>query len=113
MIFTQLDGQPLRPKLDHDNWHALLASAGLPKMRRYVSRHTAASMMIANDVDVATVAATLGHANPAFTMSVYTHAIDERREELAVKLDRLAAPYFAPYVAGGDRSPAVSDSTNP
>lgn len=112
MIFTQVDGQPLRPKLDHDNWHALLAAAGLPKMRRYVSRHTAASMMIANDVDVATVSATLGHANPAFTMSVYTHAIDERREELAVKLDRLAAPYFAPYVAGEERSGADKESTN-
>jgi hypothetical protein len=44
-------------------------------------------MMITNNVDVATVFETLGHASPAFTLSRYVHAVDERKLHMAKRLD--------------------------
>ena len=87
LIFTQQNGAPTPPRLDATNWYRLLEAAGLPRTRRYTARHTAASMMITNNVDVATVSETLGHASPAFTLSRYVHAVDERKLHMAKRLD--------------------------
>ncbi|WP_347134772.1 tyrosine-type recombinase/integrase, partial [Staphylococcus aureus] len=96
-VFTQRNGQPLRPGLDVTEWQRLLDRAGLPRQRRYVARHTAASVMVANGTDIATIAEVFGHASPSFTLNTYTHALAERKKELAKKMNRLAAPYAAPY----------------
>lgn len=88
-VFTQLNGQPLRPGLDTTIWKKLLNDAGLPPTRRYTARHTAISALVANPAaDIATVSEVAGHANPAFTLAVYTHAIDERKTALAASLER-------------------------
>ena len=87
LAFTQQNGQPVRPRLDSTNWKRLLERAGVQHMRRYTARHTAASGMIADGVDPATLAKTLGHANPAFTMATYVHAIAERIMANADRLD--------------------------
>lgn len=86
-VFTQRNGQPIRPRLDTTNWKRLLGRAGVPHTRRYTARHTAASDMLADGVDLATVADTMGHASPAFTLSRYVHAIDERVTANADRLD--------------------------
>ncbi len=82
-LFTHANGAPIRPRYDSTLWARLLECAGLPHTRRYTARHTAASVLIANGVDVAAVADMLGHSTPAFTMSTYVHAIDERKKQLA------------------------------
>lgn len=76
-------------------WHRLLDRAGLPRQRRYVARHTAASIMVANGTDIATIAELFGHASPSF-YSEYLYTRPGRAEmELAKKMNRLAAPYEA------------------
>ena len=53
----------------------LAATVGL-NVHPHLLRHSAASLMIAEGMDVASVAGTLGHASPAVTMSVYAHALN-------------------------------------
>ncbi len=86
------DGHPVKPRHDDTLWKRLLASAGLPPTRRYAARHTAASILIANGIDVAVVADVLGHADPSFTMRRYVAAVDERKEELANMFESMNAP---------------------
>ena len=45
----------------------------LPYIRLHDLRHTAATLLISQNVDVETVARRLGHANPSITLNVYAH----------------------------------------
>ena len=81
--FTRPDGAVLRPSYDSSMWKKLLERAGLPHTRRYTARHTAASTAIADGSDIASVSEMMGHSNPAVTLSVYTHALDDRKMRLA------------------------------
>lgn len=47
----------------------------LPHIHPHAFRHTAASTMIANGVDLVTTAAELGHANANTTATIYAHQI--------------------------------------
>lgn len=81
--FTRDNGSPYRPSADAKNWKALLEKAGVPHTRRYTARHTAASMALSAGADVVSVADMMGHSSPALTLSVYTHAVEERKRALA------------------------------
>lgn len=90
--FTRADGAVLRPRYDSDQWKLLLERAGLPHTRRYTTRHTAASAAIADGADIPAVSEMMGHSNPNVTLSIYTHAIEERKVALA---DQAAARFAA------------------
>lgn len=79
-VFTSArrPGRPVTDDGDSSQWRKILIAAGVPHVRRYTSRHTAASVLIGHGIDPATVAAILGHNDPGFTMRTYVHAIDER-----------------------------------
>ncbi len=44
-------------------------------------RHTNASLLIAQGVDVRTVASLLGHAQASTTLDIYAHAFDKNKRE--------------------------------
>jgi len=89
MCFTNTTGTPTRPDYDLRAWHRLLERAGVSDTRRYTARHTAASLQIAEGVDVATVAAQLGHRDSGFTYRTYVHALDEKHRAAADLMGRL------------------------
>lgn len=88
-VFTQTHhpGKPITPYSDRTSWKLLLERAGIPHVKPYITRHTAASMLIAHGVDIATVAEILGHTDPAFTLRTYGHSIAERKREAVNLLD--------------------------
>ena len=90
-VFTssRRPGRPVTDDGDSTQWRKILAAAGIPHTRRYSSRHTAASVLIAHGVDPAAVARILGHNDPAFTMRTYVHGIDERVQAAVSFLDRV------------------------
>ena len=59
-------------------WHPALRRAGLRSIRIHDARHTHASLLIAAGADIVAVSRRLGHANPAITLSVYSHAHQAR-----------------------------------
>jgi integrase len=70
-------------------WYRLMRQAGVPKITPYTaSRHAAGSYLGLARVSPAVIAAWLGHADAAFTMTHYVHA---RPEDLATARDALAA----------------------
>ena len=88
-IFTQKNGRPIF----HDTlskWFSKWQKTnGLPKLKFHELRHTSASLLIAEGVDIATVSKRLGHSNVLTTAGVYTHAIDRKDKEAAKKLEQL------------------------
>ncbi len=74
-IFTQDDGSRLHPDSITDWLSNFSKKNNLPHIHPHAFRHTAASLMIANGVDLVTTANELGHANPNTTATIYAHQI--------------------------------------
>lgn len=71
-------GTPLRPEAFADLFTRISAGAKLPRIRLHDLRHTAATLMHeSGSVQLRTLAAVLGHADPAFTLRTYAHSSDE------------------------------------
>lgn len=66
-------GRPMIPHTFARRFHAIAASAGLPRIRVHDMRGTAASIMLRNGVPVHIVAAVIGD-DPAVLMRHYSHA---------------------------------------
>ena len=89
LLFTTSLGTPLSGAKIRDPFKRLAQKAALPKIRFHDLRHTAASLWIAKGLDVATVAARLGHSDMTTTLRIYAHAFDERLERRALTLEEL------------------------
>jgi integrase len=61
----------------------------LPVMRLHDLRHVHATLLLKAGVPVHVVAARLGHADPAITLSVYAHVLRDQASEVADVFARL------------------------
>jgi integrase len=64
-------------------WVDARERAGLPNRVRYHARHAIASIALSEGIDVASVAALMGHKGPRTTLAIYAHVIDSRAAEAA------------------------------
>ena len=65
----------------------ILRQNGLPEnLNVHSLRHTNASLLIAQGVDVRTVASLLGHSQASTTLDIYAHAFDKKKREAQEKL---------------------------
>ena len=76
-MFTTPIGTPVEPRNDFRQFRKLLARAGLPPVRLHDLRHTAASLLLAQDVPARVVMEILGHSQIALTMNTYAHVLPE------------------------------------
>lgn len=61
----------------------------LPRITFHGLRHTSATLLIAQNIDVRTVSNRLGHAECSTTMNIYAHALQKRDEQAADSLNAL------------------------
>jgi integrase len=87
-IFRTRTGQPINSDSLAREFKRLLCEAGLPPMRLYDLRHTAATLALSAGVPAKVVSEQLGHATCAFTLDVYSHVLPHMQAEAA---DRVAA----------------------
>lgn len=78
-VFTQDNGDRISPDSITDWLNKFSAANGLPHIHPHAFRHTAASTMIANGVDLVTAANELGHSNATITAAIYAHQIAEAK----------------------------------
>jgi integrase len=88
LVFPSTVGTPVAPPNLYHAFHHLLKSAGLPRHRFHDLRHTAAALMIADNVPIKLVSEILGHSNISVTLQVYGHLYDRQREEAVATLER-------------------------
>ena len=86
-LFTQWNGEPIYPDTITDWFPKFLERCGLPKVTLHSLRHSNASLMIAEGVDIRTVSNRLGHAQTSTTLNIYSHALKSRDQDAADKLD--------------------------
>ena len=92
LIFTEEDGSPLRYRKLNRRFKELLEDAGLPDIRFHDLRHTAATQMLINGVDILTVSKRLGHSKSSITLDTYGHMIPGVQEKAASIMDEITTP---------------------
>ncbi|MDA8333631.1 MAG: site-specific integrase [Peptococcaceae bacterium] len=89
MVFATQDGYPYQPNLFvKRHFKPLLVKAGLPDFRYHDLRHTAASMMLKDDVGIQVTSEVLGHSSEAFTFKVYGHLLPSMQKMALARSDK-------------------------
>ena len=83
LVFTRPDGSWLHPDLFSQLFDRVVAKLDVPEITLHDLRHTHATILLMNGVPVKVVSERLGHASPAFTMSVYQHVLPGMQAEAA------------------------------
>ena len=107
-VFTRSSGERLDPSNVTRLFHRLVREAGLPRIRFHDLRHTAASLLIRQGVPAKVVSDRLGHADVAFTLSVYTHLYDDQRRTAAIPLSQLLSATPSESQPAGQRDELVA-----
>jgi integrase len=73
------------------HFRPLLRRAGLPAVRFHDLRHTAATLLLADGVNVLVVSQLLGHADISMTLGVYGHVTPTMQQTARTSMERLLA----------------------
>lgn len=94
LVFPSQLGTHLNPRNLSRLFEQLGKAAGVSKIGMHGLRHTHASLLIKNGVDVGVVSERLGHTSPGLTRNVYQHLYDEQRSQAALGLANLLQGAF-------------------
>ena len=92
LVFPLENGKPMSQWKALYEFHKVCQRAGIPKFRFHDLRHTAASVMLNNNIPVLVVSQRLGHSQPSMTLNVYGHLIQSHQEAAADLMDELLDP---------------------
>lgn len=87
--FQSTTGYPMTDNACNKKLSWLLEKIGTKQIKMHGLRHTHASYLLANDVDIQYVSERLGHAGVDITMKVYAHLMKEKRFKEKDKTIRL------------------------
>ena len=91
-LFVQADGKPMHPSTISKWFVKYVAQIGLPVINFHGLRHTNATLLISQNIDVAVVAARLGHAQITTTFNFYVHPIISHNRKAGNVLENLLLP---------------------
>lgn len=102
LVFPDMHGGLVDPARDNAEWHRLIGAAGVRDVRLHDARHTAATLLLLQNVDIRTVMSIMGWTEMA-TAQRYTHAVDELRRRAADQMGSLLWDEAGWPLAGGTR----------
>ena len=91
-LFVQADGKPMHPSTISKWFVKYVGQIGLPVINFHGLRHTNATLLISQNIDVAVVAARLGHAQITTTFNFYVHPIISHNKSAGNVLQNLLIP---------------------
>lgn len=86
-------------------WRKFRKDNGFDGLKFHELRHTQATLLLAQGVDVKTVQARLGHSNASLTLNWYAHAVPENDEKAARLIGSLLGDGAG---SGGEQSPPLA-----
>lgn len=93
LIYTRESKQIYRHSFNHHVWKPALVQAGMHSPARsegfHALRHFFASMLLEGGISIRALAEYLAHADPAFTLRVYTHLMPSSHERTRLAIDSM------------------------
>jgi integrase len=90
-MFATESGRPIDPRADWQAWKDLLAAAGVRNARLHDARHTAATLLLIQGVDVQTTMALMGWSQISMTTR-YQHVVPELKKAAAERMESALWP---------------------
>lgn len=87
LVFPTVIGTPLVSHHLRTDFKNRLSQAGLPRIRLHDLRHTAATLLINNNVPIIVISKILGHSKPSVTLDFYGHCTTAMQEEASKIMD--------------------------
>src|SRR5262249_49776441 len=75
LVFCTRDNQPRSPDNLSRRFSQVMTELGLPHATLHTLRHTHASLLIREGMDILTISRRLGHASASITLNVYGHLV--------------------------------------
>jgi integrase len=92
LVFTTTIGTPLEPRSAVSDFKRILGKAKLPLFIRFHDlRHSAASLLLAQGVQLRAIMELLGHSTIALTANTYSHVMPSMMQDMADKMDAILA----------------------
>lgn len=88
-LFVQWNGKPMHPDTVTDWFRKFIKRKNLPPITFHGLRHTNATLMISQNIDVAIVASRLGHAQITTTLNFYVHPVQSHNKEAGNILEEI------------------------
>jgi integrase len=82
-LLLMWNGQPMHPNTLSEWFPSFLEKHSLLHMNFHGLRHTSATYLISQGMDIPTVAQRLGHSKPTTTENIYAHAVESRDKKAA------------------------------
>ena len=87
-LFKDENGHPIRGRIVYSRWNSILNTCNIPHKKFHAIRHTYASMLLKNGVDIETVAELMGHSTITITQ-IYLHSTSDQKQKAVNKLNNL------------------------
>jgi len=87
-ICTYKDGSLIQPGSFSNIFIRLLSEFNLRRIRFHDLRHTSASLMLLEGIEMKVVSDLLGHSSISITADLYSHVLDDLKKEAANKMDK-------------------------
>lgn len=91
-LFVQADGKPMHPSTISKWFVKYVGQIGLPVINFHGLRHTNASLLVAQNIDIAVISARLGHAQISTTLDFYVHPLLSHNRKAGYELENLLLP---------------------
>lgn len=88
-VFSNAKGKPINPRNLNRAHDCILERAGIPHIGIHALRHTFASQLFANKVDIKVISKLLGHSDVSVTYNIYIHLMQEELPNATTSLDSL------------------------
>ena len=88
LVFRSPKGDYLRhSNFSRRTFKKILSNSEISNFTFHDLRHTAVSQMIGLGINILTISKLVGHANPSFTLNVYSHLLPNFVDEARIKID--------------------------
>ncbi|MEY9867258.1 integrase [Peribacillus sp. B2I2] len=89
LVICTKSGKPMIPRNFRKEFYNLTEKIGLPKIRFHDLRHTHATILIQQNVNVKLISERLGHADIQTTLNTYSHVLPDMQKSVSDKLEKI------------------------
>jgi len=89
LVFPNREGSFQQPKLDYQRWQEALDTCGIQRRSLHNARHTAGTLLYANDVGIETIRRVLGHSSVGLTSRTYVHNSEKPLRRAAESMNNI------------------------
>lgn len=88
-IFTTRKGTPIEPRNINRTFDTLIAKIGVTRIRFHDLRHSCATLLFAQGVDLQTIKDLLGHSSIGVTSAIYVDVLRKVQRDAVDRLSHL------------------------